>query len=197
MVKTLIIYAHPTIKQEGHCSSVLDEVKTRLDMMNQDYEVIDLYKIGYDPVLHEDELYTAHNKNITNQNKEFQKKIERSKNFIFIYPVWWNSTPAILKGFFDKVLTSGFAFIYKNNMPIGLLKGRKAVIFATTGAPKLFFKLFERSIATRQVEKYTLGFCGIKARSFVVGNSLQIDEKQKNKIQKTVKKGLDYLYKNK
>ena len=191
-MKTLIIYAHPNT--QGHSPIILDEVKKKLIELKQDYEIIDLYKIKYDPVLHEDEHYTAGGYNVSKQNKEFQKKIKQTKKLIFIYPIWWNSTPAILKGFVDKVFTGQFAFIYKNNMPKGLLKGKKAVVIASSGAPKFFYWLIEKNIGLKQITKYTLNFCGIESKSYLVGNSSQFNEKQHKKIIKQVKKGLNYLY---
>jgi hypothetical protein len=46
--------------------------------------------------------------------KKIQKQITESNHLIFIYPVWWGSMPAILKGFFDRVLTPGFAFRFND-----------------------------------------------------------------------------------
>ncbi len=191
-MKTLVIYAHPNTK--GHCSTILEEVEKSLKSKSISYEVIDLYKIKYDPVLAENELYTAGRKDISKQNKEFQNKISESEKLIFIYPNWWNNMPAILKGFIDRVLTSGFAFKYVNRRPIGLLKGKKAAIFISTGAPLFFYKLMERSVASNLMKKYLLGFCGISSKAFIVGNANQLNDKQIEKIKCLVKKGIDYLY---
>ena len=51
-MKTLIIYAHPNTP--GHNQEILKAVeKTHKDNLLP-YEVLDLYKMKYDPVLHED-----------------------------------------------------------------------------------------------------------------------------------------------
>jgi NAD(P)H dehydrogenase (quinone) len=41
-----------------------------------------------------------------------QEKIERADAMAFIYPVWWSDCPAVLKGWFDRVLTYGYAYYY-------------------------------------------------------------------------------------
>jgi NAD(P)H dehydrogenase (quinone) len=41
------------------------------------------------------------------------EKIERSDGLAFVYPVWWSDCPAKLKGWFDRVHTSGFAYVYE------------------------------------------------------------------------------------
>jgi NAD(P)H dehydrogenase (quinone) len=39
-----------------------------------------------------------------------QEKILWANHIVIIHPVWWGSVPALLKGFFDRVLLPGFAF---------------------------------------------------------------------------------------
>uniref|UniRef100_UPI002542314E NAD(P)H dehydrogenase [quinone] 1 isoform X2 n=1 Tax=Euleptes europaea TaxID=460621 RepID=UPI002542314E len=41
-----------------------------------------------------------------------QKKLEAAELVIFQFPLQWFGVPAILKGWFDRVLTSGFAYSY-------------------------------------------------------------------------------------
>jgi len=117
----LIIYAHPNKK--GHCGYILEQVKKRLDKKREKYKILDLYQMKYDPLLKDEEHYTSGSHKVSKNNKIIQKKIKKSKKLIFIYPTWWNNMPAILKGFVDRVFIPKFAFSYKGNFPIGLLKG--------------------------------------------------------------------------
>ena len=187
-MKVLIVYAHPDT--DGHNPLILREVVDYVKASRVDYKVLDLYKLKYDPVLHAKELYTAGNRSISKQNKEFQKLILNSDHLIFISPVWWNDVPAILKGFFDRVLTPGFAYKFENKRPKGLLKGKSATVFLTTGASDFLYWLFERNIASRILKTYILGFCGIKSKVFRIGGAHTLDDKQKLRIKKTVDKAL-------
>ncbi len=189
---TLIVYAHPNT--EGHCSNILKQVLTQLKKRKKKYEVLDLYKLKYDPILYESEHYTVGNRKVSKQNKEIQEKISNSKKIIFIYPVWWNSMPAILKGFVDKGFVSHFAFKYKNGMPIGILKGKKAAVFITSGANNLFSFLFLGNRAGKIMSKDILGFCGIKAKTFQLGNCIKFNKEKIPKIKKLVNNGLNWLY---
>lgn len=207
-MKILIIYAHPD--SEGHCSSILSEVKRHLDEKKADYEVIDLYNIKYDPILTEKELYGTKDKELSDVNKEMQKKVSEAEKLIFIYPVWLNSMPAILKGFFDRVFTSGFAFRYTPvipalirahiirypfvirfdyGVPVPLLKGKKAAVFLTTGAPKIAFFITGRRFK-KLIKKDILGFSGIKTKVYQIDNCRKLSDYQIAKIQKNVKKGM-------
>ena len=41
-----------------------------------------------------------------------QEKVNRADVLAFIYPVWWSDCPAKLKGWFDRVWTYGYAYLY-------------------------------------------------------------------------------------
>ena len=51
---------------------------------------------------------------------------------IFIFPVWWNDTPAIIKGFIDKVMKKQFAYNVGATGVIGHLKNIQRVEVMTT-----------------------------------------------------------------
>ncbi|RJQ15572.1 flavodoxin family protein [Candidatus Woesearchaeota archaeon] len=191
-MKTLIIYAHPDVK--GHCSLILDEVLAYHKKKNITYELIDLYKINYDPVLHENELYSAGRRDVSEQTKEFQQKISDTNKLIFIYPIWWSSMPAILKGFFDKVFVSRFAFRYVHGIPVKMLTGKKAAVFMTSGTFSIFTWLIQGNRARNLVKRDILGFFGIRAKVYQIDNCIELPEKQANTIKRTVKRGLNRLY---
>jgi len=196
--KTLVIYAHPDTG--GHCSIIKEEVKKALERFKIDYELIDLYKIGYDPILHEKEHYTRGKRDVSVQNQKFQEKIRESDELIFIYPIWWNSMPAILKGFFDRVFTARFAFIYKNPwyspipVPIGLLKGKNAIVFITSGATNLLSMIFQGFRAQKIMKNDILRFCGIKSKVYQLGNANDLTEKNIKRIKKTVERAISSHY---
>ncbi len=189
-MKTLIIYSHPDT--DGYCAETLRQVEKKLKQLNKEYEIIDLYKIDYNPVLQEDEHYTAGNKSISQQNLEIQEKIKLAQNLIFIYPIWWGSMPAILKGFFDRILTSGFAFKFKDKGGVsGLLKNKKAVIFVSSGGPQINYLWFDAN--KRIIKNKILGFCGIDTKIFQVYKAYQLDDKKKKEIAQNIERGLSFL----
>ena len=192
MANILIIYAHPDTK--GYCQTILDEVKSRLDYDKFIYEIIDLYKSNYDPVLHEEEHYTSGNRKITRLNRQLQERILKSDKLIFIYPLWWGSMPAILKGFFDRVLTPGFAYKFVDSIPIGLLKQKKAIVFITSGSPKFISSIYKFNRASKLIKRDILGFCGIKTKVCLFGNARKLTDKNTKKIKHIVNKALDSFF---
>ncbi len=194
-MKTLIIYAHPN--KEGNNGLILKNVKNFLK--NTNYEILDLYSMKYKPVLEDKELYTQGKKHKSKTTKKLQDKISESDKIIVIYPVWWNNMPAILKGFFEKIITPGFAFKYKKYfgwlpVPIGLLKDKKAVVFLTTNSPKWIYWTLQGRRASKTIKNDLLGFCGVKTKVYHLGHAVH-PENNKEKITNMVRKGLKQLMK--
>lgn len=199
MVDTLIVYAHPATK--GHNATILKNVQKQLKKRKESFMLLDLYKMGYDPVLHENE----HSKKVISyENQQIQRAVTDVKQLIFIYPIWWGSMPAILKGFFDKIFTAQFAYKYKKlpfsifgmkAKPIGLLNGKKAAVFITTGSLSWTQRLFMRNVYRYTAKKLILGFCGIKTKVYSVGGCGDpICKKRERKIEKNVREGLRWLF---
>ncbi|MBN1792510.1 NAD(P)H-dependent oxidoreductase [Candidatus Woesearchaeota archaeon] len=186
----LVIYAHPS--REGHCGAILEEVKTRLSANKLEHEILDLYEAGYDPIMKKDELYT-HGGTESEETKAMQEKIKTAEKLIFIYPVWWNTMPAMLKGFIDKTFTPEFAYKFSDKrLPIQLLKDKKASIFITTGASKAAFWFFLGSRGEKVMAKDILGFCGVKTKAFHLDNARHLDDATREKIKSLVTKGLHH-----
>ena len=165
-MKTLIIYAHP--HDQGHNAHILKEVKKQLKPGS--YEVLDLYKMKFDQILRKEELYKSKEEKVNTKTKQIQEKIRKTNKLVFIFPIWWNGVPAILKGFFDRILTAGFAFKYRRfwgmNIPMSLLNGKKAALFYTTGSNKLIFKLLLKKRGINVITKDTVVY-GAKFKEYI------------------------------
>ncbi len=92
------------------------------------HEVIesDLYAMGWDPVVRPDNLdrrgitgrldVTRHGRQawldgaLPDDVAGEQAKLTRADAVVVQFPLWWYGLPAILKGWFDRVFVSGFAF---------------------------------------------------------------------------------------
>ena len=87
--------------------------------------------------------------------------IEWSEHITVLTPVWWGSVPALLKGFFDRTLVTGWAFRYQDNgRPEGLLGGRTGRVVVTADSPRWYLPLVGDT-TVKQVKARTLEFCGL------------------------------------
>ena len=93
-----------------------------------------------------------------------QEKIKWAEHIVWIYPVWWGSYPAILKGFIDRVFLPGFAFKKRENSVWWdkYLTDKTARIISTLDQPNWYYKLIYRQPSYYALKKLTLNFIGIK-----------------------------------
>ena len=59
---------------------------------------------------------------------------------IFHFPVWWFSMPAILKGWFDRVFSPGFAYSKGRKYGTGYFQGKRAMLCLTTGTASTLYE---------------------------------------------------------
>ncbi|MBB3108767.1 putative NADPH-quinone reductase [Paenibacillus phyllosphaerae] len=92
-----------------------------------------------------------------------QEWIRWADHIVIVYPTWWGTLPAVLKGFFDRTLLPGFAFRYKDNgmLPEKLLGGKSARVIVTSDTPSWVNRLFYKQAGIRVIKQHILQFCGI------------------------------------
>ncbi len=90
------------------------------------------------------------------------EKIKKADHIVWVFPIWWYSSPAIMKGFIDRTFLPGitYEFTEGKSMPKKLLKGKSARIIVTADTPKWYDYLFMKSPVINQFKKGTLEFCG-------------------------------------
>lgn len=127
---TTIILAHPW--HGSFNKAILDVIVSKYEHENIPYRVLDLHKDNFNPVTSEAELavYNA-GKALDPLITEYQEIVKKTDHIIFIFPIWWGTMPAILKGFFDKVLLKDVAFNYENGWT-PLLKIDQTTIITTS-----------------------------------------------------------------
>ncbi|AUI71909.1 NAD(P)H-dependent oxidoreductase [Companilactobacillus alimentarius] len=130
-----IIYAHPNASSFNH--EILNRLSNHLSRNDEEYQIIDLYEDGFDPVLSAKDLATySQGKTHDPLVKKYQRQILNSSELIFIFPIWWHNMPAMLKGFFDKVMLSGFAYDETAEWKGLLTNIERAVVITTSATTK-------------------------------------------------------------
>ncbi len=104
-MKTTIVYAHPW--SGSFNQGILDQLRKQYPMA----QVIDLYKDQFDPVMRAEDLALfSQGGSIDPLVADYQQVLKATERLFVVFPIWWYGMPAILKGFFDKVMLKGFAY---------------------------------------------------------------------------------------
>lgn len=93
-----------------------------------------------------------------------QEMIKWANHLVWIYPVWWGSVPAIMKGFIDRVFLPGFAFKKREGSVWWdkFLTGKTARLICTLDQPAWFYKWVNGQPSNHAMKKLTMHFVGIK-----------------------------------
>ncbi|MCR2747937.1 NAD(P)H-dependent oxidoreductase [Limnobacter parvus] len=157
--RILIVLGHSS--EDSLCCSIANTYLKGAQAAGHDVRLLSLGKLKFDPILQngynaiqalEPDLVAA------------QESMVWAEHMVFVYPIWWGSIPAILKGFFDRVLLPGFAFKFQKGalMADGLLAQRTAHLIATMDTPPWYYRWVYRMPGHNQMKRTILEFCGIK-----------------------------------
>ena len=159
MKKILVIQGHP--RSDSLCGSIARAYSEAARTAGAEVTLLDLPNLKFDPTLHSG--YKAEQP-LESDLVQAQQLIREAQHLVFVFPSWWASMPALLKGFIDRVFLPGFAFKYRKKSPLPekLLKGKSARIMITMDAPPWYYRWFNRAPGLRLLKFATLEFCGVK-----------------------------------
>ena len=158
-MKTLLVFAHP--RRSSLTGKVAEAFAEAAAARGHTFEWADLAAENFDPVVREpdepdwndpDKVYSA-------EVRREMQRVERNDATVMIFPVYWWSMPALLKGWIDRVWNNGWAYgdrIYphKRAWMIGVA-GATAGGFAKRG--------YDTAIQT-QLDVGILDYCGVEQR---------------------------------
>lgn len=159
MKKTLIILGHPDAA--SYCGHLAECYARGVEEAGAPLRRVNLGDLNFDPVLHEG--YKSIQP-LEPDLKRVQKDLLWADHLVFVYPMWWGSMPALLKGFIDRAFLPSFSFKFKDDTSYqwkGLLKGKSARLLITLDGPPLAVRLLFQDPAIRSMKGMTLKFCGV------------------------------------
>lgn len=118
------------------------------------------------------------------------QKIKAADAILIISPIWWSGVPAILKGWFDRVLAMGVAWDSGKIFENGLLRGKQAMLAMSGAAPADYYQQKGRYQATplqilHPINHGILAFCGLNVQEpFVALNVLGSNSQGREKALK-------------
>ena len=208
-----IVYCHPepkslngtlknlavkTLKENGHQIKISDlyGMKFKATLDRDDFLQMENPK-RLMPVI--EQLNASKTNSFATDIKDEMKKIEWADLIIFQFPIWYETMPALLKAWFERVLAHGFAHnILEGKVnDQGFLKGKKAMLSFTAGSEKeSFYNDISSEDKTKLLPPVTkaLRFTGLKViDSFAVFNAMPLSEDDAEKAFDEYKKLLNNI----
>lgn len=191
-MKACIVFAHEGDHSFNH--EILARVRKACEASNIQYVVRDLYEMHFQPVFTALDMKRIEHRNPSSDIEEEQSLITESDVLIMMYPVWWWSPPAILKGYLDRVFTDGFAFRYEEDGPVGLLQNKRAFVFTTTreSAKEMQEKGFDL-VVRKQIVEGTLEMIGYQVEYHNFAGVTSIDEESRAQMLRLVEQTIQSI----
>ena len=167
-MNVLIILGHP--RTDSLCGALADAYGKGAREAGTEVRQLDLAKLDFDPNVH---TISPNQQVFEDDIRKAQEMILWAEHLVFVYPTWWGTMPALLKGFLDRVLTPGYSFktCEGGKGYQGLLNGRSAQLITTMDTPPLIYRFVYRQPGKNAMERATLVFCGIRpVHSMVCGS---------------------------
>lgn len=117
-------------------------------------------EMQFDPILHKGYKVIQE---LEPDLKKMQENVRWADHFVVIYPNWWCSMPAKLKGMFDRAWLPGFAFNFdkETKQIIERLNGKTARVVVVAGSHSPFMTWWKYGDYTNEISRGILGFSGL------------------------------------
>lgn len=167
-MQTLIVTAHPDPDSLTH--AVAHELMRELPPASA--RIADLAAEGFDP------RFTLADRRTYRTGRDFapdvaaeQSRLDEADNLVLVFPVYWWSMPALLKGWIDRVFVNGWAFDVDEDQGIRRRLGRLTVHLVPVAGddPGVYDRHGYRTAFEAQIEHGIIDYCGSRrgATAFV------------------------------
>ena len=164
-MKALIVLAHPL--PESFAAAVAKVAEAALARAGHHVSFLDLYAENFDPRLTVEERRAhASATGASPECRAMAAQLAEAEILVLVFPQWWFNFPAILKGYFDRVLAPGVAF---DNVEGGQIRPklhglRHLVALSSTGSPWWIARLVMGEPVRRLLKRGILAGCAPQAR---------------------------------
>jgi NAD(P)H dehydrogenase (quinone) len=141
-MRVVVVVAHPDPDSFNH--AIASTASAALSKAGHQVTVLDLYAEEFRAEMSPDERVAYHtDRPILDPTVErYAGIVKQAEALVFVYPTWWSTMPAILKGWLERVMVPGVSFVFdeKHHVRRGLKQVRRIVGISTYGSSRLYVK---------------------------------------------------------
>jgi NAD(P)H dehydrogenase (quinone) len=164
-MRILYVYCHPL--PESFHAAIRATALAVLAHAGHDVDLLDLYAEKFDPILSEEARRHYHDIARNQLGLEsYVKRLTSAEVLILQFPTWCFGLPAMLKGFFDRMIMPGVAFDISDPAHVKptLRNIRHIIGIVTYGRPR-YMALWMSDPPRKIVKRYVRWFTGGSARA--------------------------------
>jgi putative NADPH-quinone reductase len=158
-MRVLYLYCHPLPESfhAGIRASALDGLRRA----GHEVDLCDLYAEGFDPVLSEQGRRHYHDENVNQRGLEpYVARLKAAEALVVQFPTWCFGMPAMLKGFFDRLIMPGVAFDISDPKQVkSLVSWRRVAGIVTYGRPR-YMAMYMGDPPRKMVTRYLRWYAG-------------------------------------
>ncbi|MDO8514830.1 MAG: NAD(P)H-dependent oxidoreductase [bacterium] len=164
--KIFILVGHSHL--HGFTGELADAYENAARAAGNETKRVNLSELRFDPILHKG---YSEIQPLEPDLKLVQENIRWADHVVILYPNWWTSMPALLKGMFDRIWLPGFAFHFdkETHDVVELLKGKTARVIVVDGAHSPFMTRLKYGDYTNEISRGILGFSGMDVHVTTMG----------------------------
>ncbi|NWB46607.1 NAD(P)H-dependent oxidoreductase [Pseudomonas gingeri] len=143
------------------------------------HTIADLHAEGFDPRFNAGDLAVHHNEALPLHDiRAEQQRIDRADALVLVYPIYWWSMPALLKGWIDRVFSNGWAFEFHPNAPLIKKLGHLPMHLLGIGGADLdtYNRHGYATAMKTQIDHGIFNYCGAK----VMTSELMLESETEN-----------------
>ena len=157
----LAVFAHPV--RDSFTGALLDAFLEGAAEAGHSAETADLYREGFEPRFQPEDFAQFKADAMPEAIRQEQARVDRAEGIAFVFPVWWWSFPAILKGWIDRVMSQGWAYDFSPARSRGQLPDRPVLLLGSAGSREGTYRKYRYDDAMAiQIDVGILGYCGLR-----------------------------------
>ena len=141
-MRVVVVVAHPVLDSFSH--AIASTATASLTRAGHAVTVLDLYAEEFRTAMSHDERQAYHSDRplLDPMAERHAGIVKQAEALVFVYPTWWSTVPAILKGWLERVMVPGVGFVFDehNHVRRGLTDVRRVVGISTYGATRFYVK---------------------------------------------------------
>ncbi|OHB18696.1 MAG: hypothetical protein A2854_05250 [Parcubacteria group bacterium RIFCSPHIGHO2_01_FULL_56_18] len=164
--KIFILVGHSNLA--GFTGELADAYEQAARAAGHEVKRLNIGELHFDPILHKG---YSEIQPLEPDLLSVQENIRWADHVVILYPNWWVSMPAILKGLFDRIWLPGFAFHFdkETHSVVELLAGKTARVIIVDGSHSPFMTRLKYGDYTNEIARGILGFSGMTVHVTTMG----------------------------